>query len=244
MHRRIQSALVGLAATFWLAGCADLKCERVHQSNNPVLASATSPVYRVGCPDVLLVTFTNRPDWDSLSSVDVDGTLPLPESLGRQRVQGLTLDEIRDALAKAGQLKPEAVSVTLADPRSARVYVTGPVNATTRSVPYRGEEPVLELLVRIGAIQSHESNLNRVYVLRPNVAAGEKADVFHVDVDAVVLDGEQRTNIPVLPGDQIYVGETRRSSFSRLLPAWARPYYRKLVGLLPTDPQWWWSKEE
>ena len=243
MDRRIQSAFVGLTAIFWLVGCADLRCQQVAQTHAPSNALTTPPAYRVGCPDVLLITFTSRPDWDSLSSVDVDGTLPLPESLGRQRVQGKTLDEIRDALAQAGQMKPESISVTLADARSSRIYVTGPVNATTRSVAYRGSEPVLELLVRIGAIQSNESNLNRVYVVRPNVAAGEKADVFHVDVDAVVLDGEQKTNIAVLPGDQIYVGETRRSSFSRLLPAWARPYYRKLVGLLPSDSQWWWGKE-
>lgn len=242
MNVRTRSAFVGLTALVWHVGCADMRCERVAQSNPPSIATTTPPAYRVGCPDVLLVTFASRPDWDSLSSVDIDGTLPLPESLGRQRVQGLTLEEIRTSFADAGQVKPDTITVSLADPRSARIYVTGPVNATTRSVPYRGPEPVLELLVRISAIQAGQSNLNRVYVVRPNVAVGEKADVFHVDVDAVALDGEQQTNITILPGDQVYVGETRRSSFSRLLPAWLRPYYRKLVGLLPPDPQWWWGE--
>lgn len=243
MSARIRSAFAGLTALFWLVGCADLRSTRVAESNPPTTISATPQAYRVGCPDVLLVTFTTRPDWDSIASVDVDGTLPLPESLGRQRVQGLTLDEIRANLAEAGQLKPDAISVSLADARSARIYVSGPINATTRSVPYRGPEPVLELLVRIGAIQAGQSNLNRVYVVRPNVAAGEKADVFHVDVDAVVLDNEQRTNISLYPGDQVYVGETRRSSFSRLLPSWLKPLYRQLVGLLPPDPEWWWPEK-
>ena len=173
---------------------------------------------------------------------DVDGTLPLAESLGRPRVQGLTLDEIRRLVAEAGQLAPDQVAISLADPRSARVYVSGPVNATTRAVPYRGAEPVLDFLVRVGAIQRAATNVNRVYVVRPNVAVGEKADVFHVDVDAVSLDNDQLTNIALQPGDQVYVGETRRSSFSRLVPSWLRPLYRSLVGLLPPDPQWWWTK--
>jgi len=41
--------------------------------------------------------------------------------------------------------------------------------------------------------------------------------------------------VPLRPSDQVYVGETHRSSFSRLLPDWLRPLYRKLAGLLPEE---------
>jgi protein involved in polysaccharide export with SLBB domain len=240
--------LVGLPFVVWVAfaavGCVG---PRTSQSVSvPVPDNASTPVapaYRVGCPDVLLVTFTQRPDWDTLASVDVDGTLPLPESLGRPRVQGLTLDEVKQAIAENGQQKPEAVSVTLESARSARVTVCGPVNGRCRAMPYRGAEPVLEFLVRHGAIERESANLNRVYVVRPNVAAGDKADVFHVDVDAVVLDGLPESNVPLMPGDQIYVGESRRSSFGRLLPSWLRPAYRRIMGLLPQDPVWWGKGE-
>jgi hypothetical protein len=76
-----------------------------------------------------------------------------------------------------------------------------------------------------------------VYVVRPNVADGGRPEVFRVDVEAVLLDNDQATNVPVRPSDQVYVGETHRSSFSRVLPDWLRPVYRKLAGLLPDD--WW-----
>jgi polysaccharide export outer membrane protein len=241
MRNRLRNAVAWLPAVVWLTGCADFRAAQVATSqHSPV--SLDLPSYRVGCPDVLLVTFVARPDWDCLVSVDVDGTLPLAESLGRPRVQGLTIEETRRIIAEAGHLSPDGVAVSLADPRATRVYVSGPFNAKSRAVPYRGPEPVLDFLVRIGAIQQAATNVNRVYVVRPNVAVGEKADVFHVDVDAVALDGDQLTNIAIQPGDQIYVGETRRSSFSRLVPSWLRPLYRSLVGLLPPDPQWWWTK--
>lgn len=243
MRDPIRCSLAGLLAVIGLVGCESLRTQRLPTPENTSAVIANPPVYRVGCPDVLLLTFTVRPDWDSLTSVDVDGTLPLPESLGRLRVQGLTLEEIRDLVAQAGNVKPETVAISLEDARSSRIYITGPVNATTRTIPFRGPEPVLDFLVRIGAIQKGCTNLNRVYVVRPNISAGEKADVFHVDVDAVALDGEQKTNIVIQPNDHIYVGETHRSSFSRLLPAWLRPFYRSLVGLMPPDPQWWWAEK-
>jgi hypothetical protein len=61
-----------------------------------------------------------------------------------------------------------------------------------------------------------------------------------VDIEAIVLDNEPTSNLVVLPGDQVYVGETRRSSFTRLLPKWLRPLYRQVLGLLPPDPAFWW----
>ena len=61
-----------------------------------------------------------------------------------------------------------------------------------------------------------------------------------MDVEAVLLDGDPRTNVALRPSDQVYVGETRRSSFSRTLPEWVRPLYRKVVGLLPPDG-WPWA---
>jgi len=73
--------------------------------------------------------------------------------------------------------------------------------------------------------------------VRPNVAGGGRPEVFGVDVEAVLLDNDPATNIPLRPSDQVYVGETHRSSFSRLLPDWLRPIYRKVAGLLPEE--WW-----
>lgn len=222
-----------------VAGCTSDRAVRVRQAAGDALPAAVAQ-YRVGCGDVVEVLVRVRPDWDSLVSVDVDGTLPLPESLGQPRVQGLTVEEIRTAIAKAASLDPEGVAVRLVDPRASKVTVLGPVNGHARTLAYCGPEPVLEFLVRVGAMQAGTSNLNRVYVLRPNVALGEKADVFHVDVEAVALDGDQTTNLVIRPGDQIYVGETLRSSFGRLLPDWAKPIYRKIVGMLPSDgPRFW-----
>ena len=76
-----------------------------------------------------------------------------------------------------------------------------------------------------------------MYVVRPNVAAGGRPEVFRVDVPAVLLGGVPDTNVPLRPSDEVYVGETRRSVFARVLPDWLGPLYRRITGLLPDD--WW-----
>lgn len=217
---------VAILAAVALAGCADTRPIRLPPPG-PVPAA-----YRLGCPDVVEVSFAGRPEWDSVASVDVDGGLPLGDP-GKPRVVGMTAAEVRDLIARLTDTDPARITVTVADTRAGHVYVAGPDNGRLRPVPYRGPEPVLDFLTRVGAIRPHCTELNDVYVVRPNVAAGVPAEVFHVDVEAVLFDGDAATNVTLRPSDQVYIGETRRSSFARLLPDWLRPFYQQLVGLLP-----------
>ena len=228
------------------AGCADAKLFRappaplVTQIGYTTDALLGEAAYRLGCADVLEVAFADRPEWDCTASVGLDGRLPLGAA-GSPVVEGTTLSEVRTAIAKLLNQTPDRITVRLVDVRAGRIYLSGPENNRQRVVPFRGPEPVVEFLWRAGAVKQGCSALHDVYVIRPNVANGTQPETFHVDFDAIVLDADHRSNVILQPSDQVYVGETRRSSFSRLLPNWAKPFYRKLVGLLPPDG-WPWAK--
>jgi protein involved in polysaccharide export with SLBB domain len=229
-----RSALLPVVAL--VAGCADARvytCPCAARMTVTAPDPAPVPAYRIGCPDVLTVSFIDRPDWDGTASVDVDGRLPLGDA-GRPAVAGLPLADARLAVAKAAGLPPARVSVELASPRAGRVYVVGPENGLQRAVPYRGPERVVEFLWRTGAVTRGCADLRAVAVVRPNVAAGGPPTLFDVDVEAVVLAGDQRTNVVLEPSDEVVVGETRRSSFARLLPDWLRPTYEAIVGMFPS----------
>jgi protein involved in polysaccharide export with SLBB domain len=182
---------------------------------------------------VLEITFADYPHWDVYASVDLDGRLPLAHP-GNVRVEGRTLEDVRHELATLAGMSPERVGVRLAAARSSRVYVHGPIRGRSRVVPYQGPELVIDLLRRIGGLPPG-SKLNQVYVVRPNVAGGGPPEVFRVDVAAVLIDGNHATNIPLRPSDEVYVGETRRSVVSRMLPDWLGRAYRRLSGLLPDE---------
>ncbi|HET6574947.1 MAG TPA: hypothetical protein VFG68_15180 [Fimbriiglobus sp.] len=225
-----------------LAGCADARVFRgppeVVQAGYRADAPPAEPAYRLGCADVLEVLFTGRPEWDCLASVGLDGRLPLGAA-GSPLVEGATAEEATAAVARWTGLDPAGVSVRLVAARAGRVYIHGPEGDRQRAVAYRGPEPAVAFLWRVGAIKQGSTDLRDVSVVRPNVAVGGRPEVFRVDVGAVVLDGDHQTDVTLQPSDQVYVGETRRSQFARLLPDWLRPLYRKLVGLLPPDG-WPW----
>lgn len=229
--QRIPVLLFALLCSGCVSKRADIRMETRH--NFPE-QQKFSPYYRLGCGDVLAVQFPARPDLDSLASLDVDGTLPLAPSLKRARVEGLTIEEAKLAIAAANNIDPAALTVNMEEAKASHVVIHGPINGRSRSFAYGGPEPVVQFLTRVNAIQLGTSNLHQVYIVRPNVAVGEKAEVFHVDMEAIVLDGDQTSNTMILASDRIYIGETKRSSFSRLLPAWARPVYRAIAGVLPS----------
>jgi polysaccharide biosynthesis/export protein len=208
---------------------------------NAVVAHAappSPPAYTVGCPDVLAVRFADLPQSDCLAAVDLDGRISLG-ALDRPQVAGLTLAEARVAVAKVTGADPSRVTVELADPRTGRLYVRGPELNRQRTVVYAGPERLTDLLRRVGAIQPGCTDWRDVCVVRPNVAAGEQTQVFRADLEAIALDGDHSTDVALQPGDQVYVGETRRSSFARLLPNWLKPWYRRMTGLLP---EWPWER--
>jgi protein involved in polysaccharide export with SLBB domain len=188
---------------------------------------------------VLEIVFLDHPDWDVFAAVDLDGRLPLATT-GSPRVEGRTLEDIRIEVAALASVHPDRVEVHLAAARSSRVYVHGPIRGHTRIIPYQGPEPVIDFLKRVGGLPPG-SKLSEVYVVRPNVAAGKRPEVFRVDVASVLLDNDTKTNVALKPSDEVYVGETKRSVLARILPGWLEPAYRRFTGLLPDD--WWpWNK--
>lgn len=215
-----------------LAGCAHGRCPyRSLSAFAPAAPTDTPlPVYHIACPDVLEVRLADKPNWDCLASVGVDGRVKVgPEAA--VAVEGLTAEQARVAVAAVLGVDVAGVAVTVADPRAGSVDLFGPEANRHRAVAYRGPESVVEFLRRTGAMKPGCFDPRDVTVLRPNVAAGRPAEVFHVDLEAVVLRGDARTDLAVMAGDQVYVGESRRSSFARLLPARLKPVYQRLTGI-------------
>jgi protein involved in polysaccharide export with SLBB domain len=187
--------------------------------------------YAVLCPDVLDIVIRTRPELSGLHPVGVDGRIDL-EPAGRPCVEGQNVDEIAQEIADLTGLASPQVKVRVASYRSDCLFLFGEVMGSQRAVPYQGQETVLDLLQRTGGITAGAAPDN-VYVVRPHVLDGQRPEVFHVDLRAIVLKHDDRTNLRLEPFDQVHVGETRQAGIGRCVPPWLRPLYKRLCGWLP-----------
>jgi len=180
--------------------------------------------YQVGCPDVLLIEIAGSSPRALGKTVGPDGRIDLG-AIGKVRVDGRSPFQIEALLAEELDLAPGQVHVRVAKYRSQQLFLFGQVVGWQRSVPYQGQETVLDLLQRVGGITSG-AEPNDVYVVRAHIAEGGRPEVFHIDLQAIVEQHNQKTNIRLMPNDQIYVGETRQASIERSIPPWVRPFYQ------------------
>jgi protein involved in polysaccharide export with SLBB domain len=138
--------------------------------------------------------------------------------MGRLRVEGLTIGEVEDRIARVLGISRSIVHVRVTEFASRQVFLCGPEAGLERATPYQGPEPVVDLLRRTGGL-SRDAEPRDVHVVRANVAAGRRPEVFDVDLRAI-MTGDTSTNVIVEPYDQVYVGETARACWARRLPPW------------------------
>jgi protein involved in polysaccharide export with SLBB domain len=233
-----KSASWKLAATLGLVLCLLTGCAvgRPHLDEALLADSGTAlrnqgmtQHYRVGCPDVLEVRVAGRSELGGRYTVKADGRIDLG-GFGRVRVEGLAVPDIASRVAGALGATPNDVGVRVAEYNSQQVYLVGEVTGLQRAVPYQGPETVLDLLQRTGGITPGAAP-GEVHVIHPGVAEGQAPQVFHIDLQAVVLKQDQRTNVRLQPFDQVYVGESEESCLAKCVPPCFRCLYDSLWGM-------------
>ncbi len=182
--------------------------------------------YQVGCPDVLEIKVAGTSDLGKRHFVGPDGRIDLGE-FGKPRVEGRSPGQIAVLVAEAICVAPADVRVRVVEYRSQQLFLFGQVVGHQRSVPYKGQETVLDLLQRVGGI-SPGAEPEDVYVVRAHIADAGRPEVYHVDLRAIVIGHDQKTNLRLLPDDQVYVGETRQALIERIIPPWVRPLYQAI----------------
>ena len=160
------------------------------------------------------------PEFSGRYEIDVDGRINLGD-YGRLAVEGRTPAEIVKLLAAETGTSPETLAVRVVEFRSQHLLLFGEVSGWQHSIAYRGQETVLDLLQRVGGITAGAEPKD-IFVVRPHLGESKRPEVFHVDLHAIVIKHDLKTNLRLMPYDQIYVGETRRAQIEKAVPPWLR----------------------
>ena len=228
---RAASLLVALPATSARPGLRKDRAsiERNLMAQQSLLRhESASENYRAGCPDVIDLILPERPELNGKFEIGPDGRIDLGD-YGKVRVEGKTTSEISKLIAAE---TGSAVQANISEFRSQQLLLFGEVIGWQRSVSYRGQETVLELLQRVGGLTAGAEPRD-VYVVRPHLGDNRRPEVIHVDLHAIVLNQDHRTNIRLQPFDQIYVGETRQAQIGKAIPPWMRRVYQVVWDTTP-----------
>ena len=192
-----------------LGGCYDgamstTQSLRPQESNPQGFASWTDavPEYRINPGDRLRVQFLLTPELAEEAVVAPDGSIGL-RAAGQIQAQGMTLRQLQDAItaASARMLNNPVVTVSIADPAGARIFVGGSVqHPGVYGIDAR--RGALEAILLAGGFD-RESRADEVVVIRRN--PDNKPMLRTVDLRNFLSVGATAGDVPLYPGDIVYV---------------------------------------
>lgn len=169
--------------------------------------SPASPAdYLIGPADLLEVRVFESDRLTTTARVSSRGEVTLP-LLGSIAVDGLTAREaeqkIEDLLKEGGFINNPNVSVFIKENRSKVVSVVGYVNAPG-TYDLIAKQNVIDVLAAAKGLRDNAGA--SVYITRANNPDGRR-EAFVVDLEELLVKGNQEINIQLKPGDVVYVPE-------------------------------------
>lgn len=185
-------------------------------TGNPTLGGRR-PLYRLNRSDVATLSFTLSPEFDQTVTIQPDGYIMLKDA-GAVFAQGLTLDELRQAVVKAytGYLHDPQVAVALKDFQRPYFIAGGEVGRPGR-YELRNDITVIEAIEIAGGF-THQAKHSQVLLFRRVNDDLFEAHVFNVKS---MLKGKNLGEIAELrPGDLVFVPQ---NTISKIEPFLTRP---------------------
>ncbi|MDR2115717.1 MAG: polysaccharide biosynthesis/export family protein [Planctomycetaceae bacterium] len=195
-----------------------------------LINSPENPQGRLGQSTVVSAKLVRMSDVQQIANTHLigpDGYITLG-SYGRVYVNGLTIEECREAieLHLSDALEHPQVAVDVYSYNSKEYYVIFQSAAMGEQVfvfPYTGNETVLKAIGNTSGLAPNSSK--RIWVARP-VGNSHKPVILPVDWVAVTAYGMPQTNYQLLPGDRVFVVESRWVAADGVLARIIAPFER------------------
>jgi polysaccharide biosynthesis/export protein len=160
--------------------------------------------YRIGPDDLLQISVFEVPELNTKVRVSQDGSISLP-LLGRVDINGLTQQGTVDKLTgllSAKYVRNPQLTVFIEEYRSHQVAVIGAVT-TPKSYELVGHKNLLQVLSMAGGITDAAGD--QAFILREGPDGGGGPTTITIDLEDLIVRGNQELNIPIEPNDVINI---------------------------------------
>jgi len=172
-----------------------------------VAAAVEGSDYRIGRQDLLEIKVFGVDELNQTARVGEDGTISMP-LLGSLRVEGRTKTDLEQhiaALLAERFVRDPQVTVFVREYESKKVAVSGAVKKPG-SYEMLGRKTLLEMLSLAGGLDKDPGE--EIVVFRRTGDGGTER--LRVDLDPLVYDADPALNLPLEPGDIVYVPSIER----------------------------------
>jgi polysaccharide export outer membrane protein len=196
----MRAGLIAVLSSF-IAACSGLPSS----SEMPPVSELQPEPYEIGVGDTISIHVWRNPELNQSIVVRPDGFISMP-LMGDVKAEGKKPEalaaEINDTLGEF--IRTPEVTVMVTNPLSKefrnRIRVTGQV-VSPLSVAFQPGMTVLDVVLLAGGVTDFAADSRAV--LHREIDG--KYQSFNLDLEAILVDGDMRTNHPLQPGDVISV---------------------------------------
>lgn len=188
--------------------------EKAVDNGSSATLHARAPRYRLQPGDTVDVIFTFTPEFNQSVTVQPDGFVSL-NGVADVQAEGLTLDDFRGKVAQryAPILHAPEVAVSVKDSPRNSFIVAGQVGHPGR-FELRGPVTVSQAIAVAGGF-TEASKHSEVWLVRG--ISTELVEARKLDVKRMLARGDFREDLPLQPGDMVYVPQNTISKLKSLI---------------------------
>jgi len=178
--------------------------------------------YTLGPEDSVRVVVRNHPEFDFSATIEEGGELIIPLTNEIFQVEGLTRDELAEAIRQylTAYIDNPFVNVFITGYGSKKYYVLQPKGGGSEFVMDKATMTLWDVMFRAGIPQLDQAAMRRIQIITPH-----KTHPTHrwINVYAMLYQGKMEDNIRIEPGTIIYYPMLAIDKFEMTLTAITRP---------------------
>jgi polysaccharide export outer membrane protein len=185
------------------------KSREIEQLNTKIFSTANLNIdpsdYLLGAGDLIEVKVLEATELDTTSRVSSRGTvsLPLLDQVQLKNLSAAEAEEYIEKLYKEQYIKDPHVSIFIKEHFSQRITLVGQVK-NPGTYDYLAKQRLLDVLALAGGLTERAGPLVQI---RRNGASPDNQNMYMVDLEKLIKEGNVDLNIAINGGDVVFVSE-------------------------------------